>query len=238
MDRAHHSCPGQRDPALRGVATGNRRNFPEDAHANIAQSGARRPGPAQSSSGRPAQGRILAHSARTHVDRSIARALPMVGETSARTASEPRSRPQARTAIAPDACRRRGASPSASNQSLRFRNESHFPLVACVCRRPARPNDHERAGAIRPRAPVTERRPSQPRRSLHFSERALFSWKTCLRECLRAAGAADVGRSGHHADTRTGPGAKHRSESKACASSEQWTSMKAILVIAIHSSVT
>ena len=96
MDCAHHPGPGQRDSAIRGVTTGNRRNFPEDAHANAPQPGARRLGPAQSSSGRPAQSRILTHSPWTHADRSSARALPMVGETSARTASEPKSRAHAR----------------------------------------------------------------------------------------------------------------------------------------------
>ena len=92
MDGADHPGPREWNTALRRAAKRDRWNLSEDAHANTAQSGARRPGLAQGSSDRAAQSGILAHPSWPHPYRPAARALPMVGAAFARAAGESNAR--------------------------------------------------------------------------------------------------------------------------------------------------
>lgn len=90
MDCSHHSGARQRNAPIRRFEERDRRYFPEDADPNPAQPRARWTYLAKSLSRCFPESRILAHASWANTDRSVARALPMVGETLGRTTSEPK----------------------------------------------------------------------------------------------------------------------------------------------------
>src|SRR5437667_272614 len=91
MDGTRYSDFGARNDALRGAAARHRRDFAEDAHADFAQSRARRSRATQSASDRAAQSGIFSHEIGTNLNRATARTLPLVGKTFGRVAGQSRT---------------------------------------------------------------------------------------------------------------------------------------------------
>src|SRR5437667_4039066 len=92
VDGADHPIAVQADNALRRAATRDRWDFAENVDPNSSQLGTRRVGRAQGLSGRSAKGRIFAFQTGTDIDRTVTRALPLVGKTSGRAAGQSRPR--------------------------------------------------------------------------------------------------------------------------------------------------
>jgi len=91
MDGANHPVAIETDDALRRAPARDRRDFAENVDSNSSQSGAGRSGRSQGLSSRSTEGRIFAFQTGPNVNRTVARALPLVGKTSGRVASQSRA---------------------------------------------------------------------------------------------------------------------------------------------------
>src|SRR5213594_2769069 len=92
MDGVDHPIALEADNALRRAPPRDRWDFPKNAHANSSQPGTGRSGRAQGLSSRSTESRVFAFRTGSDVDRTVARALPLVRKTSGRIAGQSRPR--------------------------------------------------------------------------------------------------------------------------------------------------
>src|SRR5437016_5339740 len=90
MDRTDHPIARQKDDALRGASSRDWRNLAKNVDPNSPQPGAGRTRRAQDLSSRSPESRIFAKQTRSDLDRAVARALSLVGETSRRITGQSR----------------------------------------------------------------------------------------------------------------------------------------------------
>src|SRR6267143_3282315 len=82
MDSSHYPDSGARNDALCRATARDRGHFAKNADPDAAQPRARWPGATHRSSRCPSEGGVLSHEIGPNLDRTIARALPLVGKTS------------------------------------------------------------------------------------------------------------------------------------------------------------
>src|SRR5260370_11327987 len=92
MDGVDHPIALEADNALRRAPPRDRWDFPKNADANSSQPGTGRSGRAQGLSCRSSESRVFAFQTGSDVDRTVARALPLVRKTSGRIAGQSRAR--------------------------------------------------------------------------------------------------------------------------------------------------
>src|SRR5437868_10960678 len=91
MDGVDHPIALEADNALRRAPPRDRWDFPKNADANSSQPGTRRSSRAQGLSSRSTESRVFALQTGSDVDRTVARALPLVRKTSGRIAGQSRA---------------------------------------------------------------------------------------------------------------------------------------------------
>src|SRR6059058_5404647 len=99
--RRYHPIALEADTALRRAPPRDRWDFPKNADANSSQPGTGRSGRAQGLSSRSTESRVFAFQTGSDVDRTVARALPLVRKTSGRIAGQSRTR-ESETRLGPE----------------------------------------------------------------------------------------------------------------------------------------
>src|SRR5438876_817947 len=92
MDGADYPTPVEANDALRRASARDRWDFTENVDPNSSQPGTGRSGRSQGVSSRSTESRIFAFQAGTDIDRTVTRALPLVGETFGRVVGQSRPR--------------------------------------------------------------------------------------------------------------------------------------------------
>src|SRR5258708_33237359 len=101
MDGVDHPIALEADNALRRAPPRDRWDFPKNADANSSQPGTGRTGRKKGLSSRSTESQVFAIQTGSDVDRTVARALPLVRKTSSRIAGKSCAR-ESKTRVSPE----------------------------------------------------------------------------------------------------------------------------------------